>query len=48
MAMKQLPGTVRLRPSSQRLYLVRGYVRAERPDDLKEILKKALKERGQA
>lgn len=44
--MKRLPGTVQLRPSSRRLYQARGYVYVERPDDLKEILKKALKARG--
>jgi len=44
--MKRLPGTVQLRPSSRRLYQARGYVYAERPDDLTAALKKALKARG--
>jgi len=43
--MKRLRGTIQLRPSSQRLYQARGYIYAERPDDLKRVLKKALKAR---
>jgi hypothetical protein len=46
--MKRLPGTVQLRPSSRRLYQARGYVYSERPDDLKAILKSALRTRGKA
>jgi hypothetical protein len=46
--MKRLPGTIQLRPSSGRLYLARGYVYADRIDDLKAILKKALAARGRA
>ncbi|MHB8118631.1 MAG: hypothetical protein ACYDHX_07900 [Methanothrix sp.] len=46
--MRRLPGTIQLRPSSRRLMQARGYVYREPVDDLKEVLKKALKARGRA
>lgn len=44
--MKRLPGTIQLRPSSKRLMQARGWIYREPVDDLKDVLKKALKARA--